>query len=176
MLLYDGDCGFCTATATWLTGRLRTPVLVRPWQEVSDLGELGLSTEDVATAVYWVDVYGRRYRGHQAIARALRLCRPPLPAAGALLTLPPVSWLARAAYRITAANRHRLPGATAACGRRAPDPDTPPGSGGSLLGLRPGPGGSSTSSPHHRRLGTPTRSTARRASLSRRARRRGTVR
>jgi predicted DCC family thiol-disulfide oxidoreductase YuxK len=130
MLLYDGDCGFCTVTATWLARRLRTPVLVVPWQEVDDLGALGLSPAEVTTAVYWVDIYGRRYRGHEGVARFLGLCRFPLPLAGALMTVPPVSWLARGVYRLIAQNRHRLPGATAACALPRPvafTPSEPPG-------------------------------------------------
>lgn len=165
MLLYDGDCGFCTVTATWLSGRLRTPVLVVPWQEVHDLGELDLSPADVTTALYWVDVYGHRYRGHEGVARFLRLCRQPLPVAGALMTVPPVSWLARAAYRLIALNRHRLPGATAACRLPRPVAFTPPGpAAGVTAGGRP------------RRL--PSRSPAAigAAVLSRRARRRATAR
>lgn len=128
MLLYDGDCGFCTVTARWMTDRLRTPVAVVPWQSVTDLDALGLSAADLSTAVYWVDVFGRRERGHRAVARLLRLCRWPLPLAGALMATPPLSWLAAGAYRVIARNRHRLPGATAACA--LPRASSPPPEGG----------------------------------------------
>jgi len=35
--------------------------------------------------------------------------------AGRLLSRPPVLWVARPAYAVVAANRHRLPGSTDAC-------------------------------------------------------------
>jgi predicted DCC family thiol-disulfide oxidoreductase YuxK len=116
VLIYDGDCGFCTLTANWLEERLRTPVAVVPWQEIHDLSDLELGAEDVSTAVYWVDIYGRRFRGHGAFARMLLRCRQPWPAFGVLLSIPPVSWLGAAAYGVIARNRHRLPGITAAGG------------------------------------------------------------
>jgi predicted DCC family thiol-disulfide oxidoreductase YuxK len=115
VLIYDGDCGFCATTVAWLQKRLRTPVTVVPWQEIADLEEVGLGFEDVSTAVWWVDVYGRRSRGAQAVARLFRLCRMPFPVFGAVMRVPPVSWLAAAVYELIARNRYRLPGATAAC-------------------------------------------------------------
>ena len=115
MLIYDGDCGFCTQAARWLEGRLTTPITVVPWQEISDLADLGLTPADVSTAVYWVDAYGRTSRGHLAAGRALLRTRPPLAWLGPLLLVPPTSWLAAVAYRVVAINRHRLPGATEAC-------------------------------------------------------------
>jgi predicted DCC family thiol-disulfide oxidoreductase YuxK len=120
VLIYDGDCGFCATTVAWLRERLRTPVTVVPWQEVADLDEIGLTREDVSAAVWWVDVYGRRWRGAQAVGRLFRLCRMPLPLAGAAMSVPPVSWVAAAVYELIARNRYRLPGATAACA--APQP------------------------------------------------------
>jgi predicted DCC family thiol-disulfide oxidoreductase YuxK len=115
VLIYDGDCGFCTMTVAWLRERLRTPVTVVPSQEIADLGELGLTPEDVGAAVWWVDMYGRRWRGAQAVGRFFRLCRMPFPVLGAVMAVPPVSWAAAGVYALIARNRDRLPGATAAC-------------------------------------------------------------
>ena len=115
VLIYDGDCGFCTRCAHWLQRQLRTPIAVVPWQEINDLGELELGTEDVRTAVYWVDTYGRHHRGHAAVARCLLMSGRPWPAAGALMLLPPINVLAALVYSVVARNRHRLPGATEGC-------------------------------------------------------------
>ncbi len=115
VLIYDGDCGFCTQSAHWLEARLATPITVVPWQQIHDLGDLGLTVDDVSTAVYWVDSYGRASRGDAAVARCLMASKGPLAIVGWLLVLPPISWLAAPAYRLVARNRHRLPGATAAC-------------------------------------------------------------
>lgn len=115
MLIYDGDCGFCTETANWISSRFRVPLSVVPWQEIGDLGELGLTEAEVTTAAYWVDAYGRVERGHRAAGRALTMTSGPLVLAGWLLLIPPISWIGAVGYRLVARYRYRLPGATAAC-------------------------------------------------------------
>jgi hypothetical protein len=102
MLLYDGDSRGWSATAAWLAPRLRTPVLVVPWQEVPDLGELGLTPAEARARVLWVDIYGRTRRGHRAVARLLRLGRGAWPVAGVALDLPPLGWLGGAVCRLLA--------------------------------------------------------------------------
>jgi predicted DCC family thiol-disulfide oxidoreductase YuxK len=116
VLVYDGDCGFCTSSATWVRRRLPlgTEVAVEPWQSL-DLTALRLSAADVAEAAWWVDAAGARHRGHHAIAAALRAIGGRWAVLGRLLTLPLVSPLAALAYRLIARYRYRLPGSTAAC-------------------------------------------------------------
>lgn len=119
LLVYDGDCGFCTASARWIGTRLPAAD-VRPWQAL-DLDELGLSEDDVEGAAWWFDKDGRRHRGSQAIARALIAAGGWRATLGWLLRLPPLSWLGVPVYAAIARNRHRMPGATDACridGRR----------------------------------------------------------
>ena len=53
MLVYDGDCGFCTRCARWV-GTRSHGVEVVPWQTL-DLAALGLSEQQVRTAAYWLD-------------------------------------------------------------------------------------------------------------------------
>jgi len=114
LLVFDGDCAFCTSSARWIERRFARPVSVVPWQRL-DLGPLGLADQDVVTAAWWVDTAGRTYRGHRAIAQALRASRGGWRWAGALIDVPPVSWMARAVYWLVARYRHRLPGGTPAC-------------------------------------------------------------
>src|SRR5215218_7513306 len=70
LFVYDGDCGFCTASASWIGRRLRVPVRVAPWQSL-DLAALGLVEADVTSAAYWIDEAGSRHRGAAGVARAL---------------------------------------------------------------------------------------------------------
>lgn len=112
-LLYDGDCGFCTVTATrmlrWGRGRFD----VAPWQ-TSDLGALGVTPHQAASAVQWID--GKRVEsGAAAFSAALVGAGGPWTLVGRLLGWPGVSLLARATYVLVARNRHRLPGSTASC-------------------------------------------------------------
>lgn len=118
MLVFDGDCGFCTSSARWIEARLPDSVPVVPWQSC-DLDELGLTEADVTTAAYWIDDAGVAHRGHQAIGRSLMTAGGLWGLIGRLVITPPISWLAGPVYRLVAKYRHRLPGATDAC--RLPD-------------------------------------------------------
>lgn len=113
VLVFDGDCGFCTwsadVVARWSHGRLD----VVPWQRV-DLSPLGLTVDACAQAVQYVDGAGR-WSGAAAIAHALMRCRQPGPTVGRLMQHPRVAPLAERSYRLVAANRHRLPGSSPAC-------------------------------------------------------------
>jgi len=117
LLVYDGDCGFCTSSADWIAARWGDDARAVPWQFLSDeeLAARGLTREDVRTAVWWIDAAGGRRRGHDAIARALLAGSGWPRIAGALLLVPPVRWLGAAAYPLVARFRHRLPGGTPAC-------------------------------------------------------------
>ena len=110
-LVYDGDCGFCTATADWV--QQRSDVTVVPWQSL-DLAAEGLTVDEVTTAAYWLEG-GTRARGARAAAAALKTCGPAYAVLGWLIDLPPVRPLARVGYFLVAKYRYKLPGSTDAC-------------------------------------------------------------
>ncbi len=121
VLVFDGDCGFCSTSARFLLRRVVTrsaPFAVLPWQR-ADLAALGLTEEQCRDAVQWVSAAGRAYAGAAAVAAALAAGRLPWRPAGWVLALPGIRSLAQGAYRWVAANRYRLPGGTPAC--RLPD-------------------------------------------------------
>ncbi len=117
-LVYDGDCGFCTATARWAQRRLSDDYRVVPSQQI-DLDALGLSEEDVARSAWWIGPDGTRWDNHRSIAGALGAMGGLWPVVGRLMTWGPVNPLARGMYRLVANNRFRIrwPGATR-CDRR----------------------------------------------------------
>ncbi len=117
MLIYDGDCGFCTATARWAERRLSDDYQVVPSQQ-ADLDALGLTDEDVVRSAWWIGADGTRSDEHRSISGALGAMSGPWPAVGRLLTLGPINPLARGVYRLVADNRYRIrwPG-TAKCNR-----------------------------------------------------------
>lgn len=114
VLVFDGDCGFCTSVARHFERRSRTAITIVPWQR-ADLGHLGLTPQMAAAQVYLVrdsqlfagaecfaelmKIQGDWF--HRAVARIMRA--PGLR--------PACAW----GYRIVARNRHRLPGGTPAC-------------------------------------------------------------
>jgi predicted DCC family thiol-disulfide oxidoreductase YuxK len=114
ILVFDGDCGFCTWSADWIHRRLPAGVVVAPWQRL-DLAAHGLTEADVATAAYWIDVDGGLHRGAAGVAGALGAVPGAWGRVGRLLARPPLSWLATGVYVLVARYRHRLPGATPAC-------------------------------------------------------------
>lgn len=114
MLVFDGDCGFCTSSARWIEARLPAGTPVEPWQSL-DLDELGLTEADVTTAAYWIDDAGVAHRGHLGIGRALVAAGGFWKIIGALVVRPPISWLAKPVYALVAKYRYKLPGSTDAC-------------------------------------------------------------
>jgi predicted DCC family thiol-disulfide oxidoreductase YuxK len=114
VFVFDGDCSFCTSSADWIGARLHPSVRVEPWQRL-DLRSLGLTERDVETAAFWFDRDGNMYRGHRAIAKALLAGHSPWKWVGALIEIPPISWVARGVYWLVARYRHKLPGGTPAC-------------------------------------------------------------
>lgn len=117
-MVFDGDCGFCTSSAGWLSRRLtrrhRPDVHLVPWQR-TDLAALGVSADRARHEVLWVDLDGAVRGGAPAVAAWLRYAGQPWSAAGSVLTWPGVRQLAALGYRWIAEHRDRLPGGTPAC-------------------------------------------------------------
>jgi predicted DCC family thiol-disulfide oxidoreductase YuxK len=113
-LLYDADCGFCTSSVQWAV-RLGCQVEAIPWQAWPHLAEFGITREAATAALHLVD--GNRILiGHEAVAGTLRRSSHfAVRIAGRALGSKPLRPLGRRAYAWVAANRHRLPGSTAAC-------------------------------------------------------------
>ncbi len=113
MLVFDGDCAFCTTCARFLE-RIGPDAEIVAWQ-LTDLTELGITEQEAAEAVRWVEVDGTVRSGHEAIAATLNTAGRIWRVVGRALLLPGISRLAARVYRLVADNRHRLPGGTPAC-------------------------------------------------------------
>ncbi|MGH8869336.1 MAG: thiol-disulfide oxidoreductase DCC family protein [Actinomycetes bacterium] len=125
-LVYDGDCGFCTACARFLDVRVRPRARLVAWQD-ADLAALRLTAQQCRESVQWVPAGGGPLRlGARAVAEALGAGRAPWSWAGRAMQLPGLLHLAEPVYRLVSAHRSRLPGGTPAC---ALPPGRRPGSG-----------------------------------------------
>ncbi|GAA0832222.1 DUF393 domain-containing protein [Streptosporangium amethystogenes subsp. fukuiense] len=113
VLIFDGDCGFCTTSVRFAERRIGVRALVVPWQ-FADLPALGVTRERAEREVLWVQG-GGVYGGAQAVARLLIAAGLPWSPLGFALRVPPLRWAAQGLYRLIAGNRHRLPGGTPAC-------------------------------------------------------------
>lgn len=97
-LVFDGDCGICTASANWARRRV-------PSVRVRSHVEHGVESLEKV----WLVEGDSRREGADAVAALLRMAdSAPWRALGTLLSLPLVRWVARGAYWVVARNRTRL--------------------------------------------------------------------
>lgn len=124
ILLFDGDCAFCTASANFLKRRIRPRADIIACQH-ADLDALGVTPRQCQESIQWLASPGvpTVSRG-RAIAAVLGSGSLPWQLVGRLLTAPGMRFLADAAYGLVARNRFRLPGSTPAC--RLPASDAAP--------------------------------------------------
>lgn len=116
MLIFDGDCGFCSSCVDVAKRHVNGDVQYLPYQR-TDVIALGLSREQCESAVMFRDIDGRWHSGSAAVGRLLLgsgLIWRPL---GSLIVAPGLRVIAEAVYRVVARYRHRLPGGTPACQR-----------------------------------------------------------
>ena len=114
VLIFDGDCGFCTTTANWIEKSSLTPVEIQPYQWAK-LANFGLTEQEAAAKVQLV-VGSKVFAGHHCMAKLL-LIQPNalLKLLGAVMVMPGIDPISAKVYDWVAANRHKLPGGTPAC-------------------------------------------------------------
>lgn len=117
LLIFDGDCGFCTTVATWSAKRFRHGERAQPWQRLDSdfLTAHHFTLSEFGAAAWWVDDSGLRERGHRAVGRALVADGGVWRVLGSLALTPPTSWVAASLYRVVVRWRYKLPGGTPAC-------------------------------------------------------------
>lgn len=115
LLVFDGECGFCTRAVGWLrlVDRYRL-IETAPYQRPGVPESVGASREQCAASVQWRGADGTRAEGAAAISAALAVALDA--------TWPP--WLYRRTSRVqtwlykwVSENRYRLPGVTPWCSR-----------------------------------------------------------
>lgn len=112
LVLFDRDCGLCTATANRLRRWDRDSQLeLVPLQAVATMGPLvaaAVARRPLGDALHVVDLGTGEVRSGGRAARAIvaRLPGGRIPAA--LAAVPPVSWVVDLGYRLVARNRRRI--------------------------------------------------------------------
>lgn len=126
LLVFDGDCGFCTTSVRWFERRFPDAFGTSPYQNL-DLEPLGLTPAQCDAKVQWIGDLAAplttRKEGAPAVAAMVQhggrsiggALGAAWRAAGAVTDTWPVALLAAAVYDLVAANRSRLPGGTPAC-------------------------------------------------------------
>lgn len=114
LLVFDGDCAFCTRSVRFVEKRIHRHPTIVSWQSL-DLDGIGLNRAECEEAVQWIGADGRRASAHIAVARTLIHGGRGWSVLGWLVLAPGVRQLAGVVYRWIARNRHRMPGGTAQC-------------------------------------------------------------
>lgn len=114
MLIFDGDCAFCTSSVNWGKRHIAHMPHTEPYQ-FADLAALDLTAEQCNHSVQYVARDRHVYSAHDAVSALLLGASRGWWLLGALMRVPGVHWLSGGLYRWVATNRHRLPGGTAAC-------------------------------------------------------------
>jgi len=115
LLIFDGDCAFCSSCVRAARRALPGELHAVPWQRVPDLSVYGLTPEAAAASVQWVDSSGSLASGHEAVAQVLMAAGGLWCFTGRVMLLPGISAVAAFVYEMVARNRARLPGGTPAC-------------------------------------------------------------
>jgi len=113
VLIFDGDCKFCSSSARAFVRMTKNRIPAAPYQ-LSDLSALGLTLQDCEQAVQYVNKDGIQ-SGHLAIAQGLIDSKTIWSLAGYVLKWPVITSIAFVVYHWVAKNRHRMPGGTPAC-------------------------------------------------------------
>lgn len=133
VVVFDGDCAFCTRCARFIERRFGRRMEVASFQSLDATGRLTAMGLDVATcaeALQFVEVRSGEGRaasgawrissGAAGVGRLLVVAGRLWKVIGLLLLAPGVRRVAGLAYRWVARNRHRMPGGTAECALPGP--------------------------------------------------------
>jgi len=114
VLVFDGDCAFCSSSVRWGQRWIRRMPRAEPYQFL-DLDSLGLTTTQCNAAVQFVTAERRVLSANDAVSALLVGAGRGWRVIGVLMRVPGLHWLSGVVYRCVARNRYRLPGGTAAC-------------------------------------------------------------
>jgi predicted DCC family thiol-disulfide oxidoreductase YuxK len=114
VLLFDGDCAFCTSCVGWMRRHIVTLDATEPYQ-FADLAALGVTAEQCEQAVQYISADGTAIGAHLAIAKVLVDAGKGWRVLGRLIAAPGLRAVSAVVYRWVSRNRHRLPGGTPAC-------------------------------------------------------------
>lgn len=114
VVVYDGDCAFCSSSARWADSRFAADIECFPYQ-LLDLSKYGLTKSSCADALQVVTSTNEIFSGHRAVQQILLVAPWPWRGIGLLVSLPGIRSLAKVGYRWVSKNRFRLPGGTPSC-------------------------------------------------------------
>jgi predicted DCC family thiol-disulfide oxidoreductase YuxK len=109
-MIFDGECGICTASAEWIKARDTADQLAVVPYQTANLETLspGLTPAMARRSVYFVRSDGRRYKEARAVFETLKRLSGIWRVVGFLLANPICAVLCAPGYRLVARYRKRI--------------------------------------------------------------------
>lgn len=114
ILIYDGDCAFCSSSVRALQKLLKTKPSMEPYQFL-DLKPYGLTPEQCQLEAKFARNDASIAGGHMAFIEVFKYAGKGWRFLAFLVALPGFRNIAGFCYRWVAKNRYRLPGGTPTC-------------------------------------------------------------
>ena len=114
IVIYDGDCAFCSSAARFAQRRVAPELIYSPYQ-FSELAKYGITTAQAQSSLKFVTDSGEVLSAHVAVSQIMQNGNKFWKLLGIITTLPIIRSLADLGYRLTAKYRHKLPGGTPTC-------------------------------------------------------------
>jgi predicted DCC family thiol-disulfide oxidoreductase YuxK len=105
VLVFDGECSFCTLSGVLVRRFAREPLELLPFQEIGGRGLLTeLEAHEVPASAHYITPDGIEYHGGESMTRAFRLV--PGGRAAGVLDLPLLAPARDAGYAAISGSRH----------------------------------------------------------------------
>ncbi len=114
ILIYDGDCAFCSSSVRAVKKLLKKLPTIEPYQFLN-LDKFGLTPEMCTLEAKFVRADGVVVGGHNAFIELFKFAGGFWKFLAILVGLPGLRSIAGFCYRWIAKNRFRLPGGTPTC-------------------------------------------------------------
>ena len=118
VVVFDGECGFCRASAEFIQKHARDSVSLVPFSDLKEYEFLtSLSHRQMVASAHYITPDGKEYHGGESITRALRLV-PGWRVVG-VLDLRGMSLFRELAYTVVASHRSIISRVASLIGRRS---------------------------------------------------------
>jgi predicted DCC family thiol-disulfide oxidoreductase YuxK len=114
ILIYDGDCAFCSSSVRTIQKLLKKRPPMEPYQFLP-LEQYGLTADQCQQEAKFVRADGSVRGGHLSFVETFKYAGGIWWLIGSVVGLPVIRSIAGVVYRWVAKNRFRLPGGTPTC-------------------------------------------------------------
>lgn len=114
ILIYDGDCAFCSSTIRLIKQLMPQHPPMEPFQFLRT-EDYGLTRQKCGEEIKYVNANGQVYGGEAAFKNFFRDAGKAWKLIALIMSVPVVQQVSGLVYRWVARNRHKLPGGTPTC-------------------------------------------------------------